>query len=235
MTSKLINSHSISAWLSDRSFYLKSPLYMACEDHTWEHFWISFDASMGLHEAANFPLTSFEKSREACFSYLGNACKLLGRNIPQWSPDEEGRRRIFEALGTPPLNAYTIYMMTISDPGSYGERIVYIGKTNSKSHRFRGGHAAISRLHAPEYDGKSKKIYFGCIVGFNDDENIIPIDWVSPEAGRDQILSDIELQLIYHLQPELNEYGKEKCKASERKSIHVQNFCTKVLDGAIFD
>ncbi|MFN3262297.1 MAG: hypothetical protein ACE37J_17265 [Pikeienuella sp.] len=235
MTFKLINSHSIGAWLSERPFYLKSPLYMACEDHTWEHFWVSFDASMGLHKATDFPLTSFESSRQACFSYLRSACQLLGRNIPQWSPDHEGRRRILKELGPPPLNAYTIYMMTVSDLKTNDERIVYIGKTNSNSHRFRGGHAAISKLHSPEYDGMCKKIYFGCIVGFNDDEDHIPIDWLLPATGRDTTLSDIELQLIWHVQPELNDYGRKECKARERISIHIQNFCSKVLDGVIFD
>lgn len=235
MSYQLISSHSIGAWLSDRLYYLKSPLYMACEDHVWEHFWISFDTSMGLHEAANFPLMSFEASQEACFSYLSRACKLLGRSIPQWSPYEEDRRRILKELGPPPLNAYTVYMMSVSDPRSNDEKIVYIGKTNSKSHRFRGGHAAISKLHDQKYDGLRKKIYFGCIVGFNDDEDYVPVDWISPEAGRDQILSDIEWQLIYHFQPELNENGKAYCNAKERNSIYIQNFCSKLLDAESID
>ena len=230
-----IRSHSISAWLSDGKFYLKSPLYMACEDHVWEHFWVSFDDTAELHEASDFPLIPFDAARTACFSYLSEACKLLDRSNPQWTPDDRERRKIVETLGPPPLNSYTIYMMTVSNADGSEERVVYIGKTNSESHRFRGGHAAISKLHAPNYQGLRKKIYFGCIVGFDDDCNYIPIDWIQPEMGRDGILSDIEYQLIYCTQPELNDTGKETCRAKNRVSLYVQNFCSRVLDGASID
>jgi len=232
---KQIRSHLISAWLSGEKFFLKSPLYMACEDHVWENFWVSFDASAELHEASNFPLIPFDAARTTCFSYLSEACKLLDRRNPQWTPDDRERKKIVETLGPPPLNSYTIYMMTVSKTDGSEERVVYIGKTNSESHRFRGGHSAISKLHAPNYRGLKKKIYFGCIVGFNDDFNYIPIDWIQPEMGRDGILSDIEYQLIYSIQPELNDTGKTTCRAKNRVSLHVQNFCSQVLDGAFID
>lgn len=230
-----VQSHSISAWLSGRRFYLKSPLYMSCEDHVWEHFWVSFDVSVGLHEAANFPLLPFEKATDECYSYLAKACKILKRNNPKWSPDDVARRVILDQLGPPPLNAYTIYMLTVSDLKSDSERVVYIGKTNSNSNRFRGGHAAISKLHAPEYAHLTKSIYFGCIVAMNDDENYIPIDWLSPNLGRDEILSDIEYQLIYHLQPELNEQGKLTYSAKNRVPLTIENHHSNFLDATSFD
>lgn len=230
-----VDSHFIGAWLTSERFYLKSPFYMACEDHSWYDFWIGFDAVVPLHEAADFPLVSFEKSRSDCFDYLSGACEILGRNMPKWSPDKGKQSQILAQLGPPPVNAYTIYVISTRCSDTQVEKVVYIGKTNSKSHRFRGGHAAISKLHAPEFEGMQKAIYFGCLIGINHDGNYVPIDWVDADAGRDQILSDVEAQLIFHLKPRLNTVGKDKCGANQRVPLHVQNLKSSLLDAQSFD
>lgn len=55
------------------------------------------------------------------------------------------------AFGEPPGPAWPLYFFTVGDLAA--ERIVYIGKTNAKTHRFYTGHSAITSLHRPEYKG----------------------------------------------------------------------------------
>ena len=230
-----LSSHFIGAWLRSKRFFLKSPLYMACEDHVWQDFWVGLDSSVMLHEAAEFPLIPFEKARTDCFTYLENACGILGKGKPGWSPSKEASAEVTERLGSPPFNAYTIYLITTSTQENNDETVVYVGKTNSQSHRFRGGHAAISKLHAPEYEGMQKRVYFGCLIGINDDDNYVPIDWLVEENGRDKVLANIEHQLIFNLQPALNSEGKGKCLAEVRVPVHVQNLTDSGLRDFHFD
>jgi len=232
----MIRSHFISAWLSGGKFYMKSQLYVECEDYDIKSLWLNFDSCAGLHEAADFPLIPFDDSRKECWEYINKACEIVGRppGRPGWALNTEDAQKVYSAIGEPPFASYSIYMITVSGSGREEETPVYVGQTNSINHRFRGGHAAISKLHAPKYDGKEKRIYFGCVSAVNDDDNTFPVEWINPPESRDKLLSSVEYQLIYDLQPELNTTGKDKYLVPIPTPIVVQNMVGKILDAQSF-
>ena len=47
------------------------------------------------------------------------------------------------------------------------EKLVYIGKTDSKSSRFSNGHLVALKLHNPRYQKYYKRVYFGTIMFLN--------------------------------------------------------------------
>lgn len=232
----MIRSHFISAWLSGGLYYLKSRQYVDAEAYNVKSVWLNFDQCVGLHEAADFPLIPFDKSREACWDYIEEACKIVQRPAgrPGRALADDEAEKVLAQLGPPPFASYSIYMMTVLDKGGGEERPIYLGQTNSKSHRFSGGHAAISKLHAPEYDNTVKRVYFGCVSAVNDDDNTFPVEWINPLDVRGSILSSVEYQLIYDLKPELNTAGKGKCLVQNPLSIVIQNTAGRLLDGHSF-
>ena len=227
-------SFFVSAWLGGGKYYLKSGAYILLEVYRIKYLWLNLDHSCGLHEAADLALVPFDKSRDACFKYIDSACDLLGRPRPGWALTADDAKKVTSALGDPPFASYSIYIMTVSDPDGTNERAVYVGQTNAQSQRFRGGHAAISKLHNPIYDGLKKRIHFGCVSATNNDDNTIPIEWVTPFNIRKEILDSVEYQLIFDLKPPLNNQGVHEYIASRPKRIYVQNPSEKFLDGQSF-
>jgi len=111
------------------------------------------------------------------------------------------------------------------------EKAVYVGQNNAKTQRFEKGHAAISKLHNRKFDQLRKQIYFGCITIVDEDENSFPLDWLPDDKIQDAILTSVEHQLIFKLQPELNDIGKQKLLAQMPISLQVQNMCaSRFLD-----
>lgn len=226
----------ISAWLSGGTYYLKSSWYVDQEGYSIKSLWLNFDKCIGLHEAVDFPLIPFDKSRRACWHYISRACRVVGRDEgrPGWALNATDAAKVTAALGPPPFSRYSIYMITISNPENKEEVPVYFGQTNSKNHCFKGGHRAISKLHAPQYEGKLKRIYFGCVSAVNDDDHIFPVEWINPLGLRKVLLSSVEYQLIYDLQSELNDKGKDKCFVVKSMPIVIQNMARTLLDGQSF-
>jgi hypothetical protein len=124
-----------------------------------------------------------------------------------------------EAL--PPLACMPIYVITIGEGES--EKVVYIGKTTSKSSRFMAGHKAMTRLHAPRYDGLKKRLYRCCVVLLSGRKNEIPLEWITPYPAAKEMLSTFENILIYNFQPELNTQLKNRAPVTTIGSIHIQN------------
>jgi hypothetical protein len=231
-----IRSHHIRAWLFGDKYYLKSRLYIENEGYLIDSLWLNFDQCIGLHQAADFPLVPFDKSREQCWAYLDAACSIIGRQEgrPGRALSEDIAQKVIEALGPPPFASYSIYMITIEPPGG-PERAVYIGQTNAESHRFKSGHTAISKLHAPNYDGYKKRIYFGCVSARNDDGNTFPVEWMPEEYGREEILSSVEYEMIFSLKPVLNNKGKNTYLVTRPLPITVQNLAgPQFLDAQCF-
>ena len=126
---------------------------------------------------------------------------------------------------SPPLACMPIYLISVGSGNN--ERIVYIGKTTSSSSRFIAGHKAMTLLHAPKYEGQTKRLYRCCIVFRSDRGDEIPIEWITPyEAGK-KLLLTFESILIYHFQPELNKRLKNKLPQTLIGSIHIQNVIYK--------
>jgi hypothetical protein len=228
-----MESHLISGWLCGN--YLKSFEYIDDEAYDIKWLWLSVDHRVDLHEADEFPLTPFDQSRRTCRDYLDKACAILGREKgrPGRGPtDAATQAEILRQLGRPPQGSYSIYIMTVADADGTNERAVYVGKTNATTHRFRSGHMAISKLHHPRYDGLKKSLYFACASAVNDDDNTFPVEWINPLDQRDSILSSVEYQLIYYLQPELNDHGKQLCLVNPGFHITTQS---NVQSGGFLD
>ncbi|WP_243557951.1 hypothetical protein [Priestia megaterium] len=95
------------------------------------------------------------------------------------------------------------------------EEVAYIGRTNSKHSRFKNGHRAINKLHAPEWQGE-KHIYtaqVNVIVRVkqinlpSEEEEFVslemPLEWFDP-SFHDKILDYIETILITRINPDIN-------------------------------
>lgn len=132
-----------------------------------------------LHETVNLPPQSLNQAWNANQDFIKSGC-----------------------LGEPPLACYPIYLMTVGDADD--EKLVYIGKTSSKSSRFSAGHAAISKLHHPKYNDLVKRVYLCCAVFINNEKNTIPIEWMQSYSKSDSLLKSFEAYLIYWNKPELN-------------------------------
>jgi hypothetical protein len=215
---------------------MKSSFYIEKDDYHIKHVWLEIDVRVALHEAADFPLIPFDESRRLGMEYVDNACDLIGRSrgMPRGGIEKDDKQKIIAALGPPPSQSYSIYVISVANPDGDGERVVYVGKTNSKNHRFRGGHAALSKLHHSKYDGKLKQLYFGFVTAVNDDDHAFPVEWIHPLDSRERILSSVEGQLIFELQPELNDKGKAKNIAPMQISIFVQQTEGHLLDADHF-
>ena len=150
-----------------------------------------------LHETVNLPAQSLEVSWSENFDYYKNK-----ENKPA------------------PIACHPIYLISV-DSG-INERVVYIGKTSSSSSRFSSGHKAISRLHAPKYDGLKKRLYRCCVVFLNN-TNELPIEWVQPFSYASDLLNLFESYLIYCIKPELNVQHVNNNVDFNYGQVHVQN------------
>lgn len=103
-------------------------------------------SSYALHETIGLSAQNLDISWQSNQNYLSSNCD-----------------------GEAPLACYPIYLITVGDDEN--ERLVYIGKTSSKSSRFSSGHSAITKLHHPKYDNLSKRIYLCCVVFFKKQQN----------------------------------------------------------------
>lgn len=184
--------------------------------------WLSIEEVAPLYKAKELNWLGLKESRKNTQDYLNQASEIIDGLEGGWLDNEE-REMILEELGEPPLPSLPIYLITVKDNDK--ETIVYIGKTENKS-RFSGGHSAALKLHAPEYEGKEKKIYRSTIW-FHDDDEYLSLDWIQPEKLSIELLDSVESQLIYRFQPDLNVLKKKKNYAKWDFYIHLQNF----LDG----
>lgn len=219
-------------WLSGGRYYQKSLAYIMLEDFVLQHAWLAIDLRVDLHEACNVALRPFDSTWEETQAYIEKACEMLGRHIPGWAPELAESDRVRAALGDPPLRSYAIYLITVEKADK--EVCVYVGQTNSKHHRFRSGHAALSALHHPEYDGLKKRIYFAGLQLDDDDDHSFPIEWVHPVELRRHILDSVEGRLIFDLQPILNTQGKDRLLAPVDLPITAQNMTGRFLDAVCF-
>ena len=220
--------HPLMIWLSGRNYYLKSPDFLQFEGYTPTAAWVFIDHVVQLHEVTDVPLTPFDVAWKNTLEYIASACNILQKGRPGWAPNLNDALVVLDRLGMPPVRCYALYFITISN--SEIEECVYVGQTNSRKHRFSGGHAAITKLHAPEYEGFSKKVYFAGIQIEDDDDHSFPIEWIHPEEVRAPILSSVESRLIYDLQPRLNSQGKKAFACDLNLPISTQNILGGFLD-----
>ena len=186
----------------------------------WGGF-LALDVVVPVHESVDLEAESLENSWHLTHNYVANCLRIIRADTPLWL-DRDEVEMIKSELGEPPLLCYPIYMISIESGGL--ERVVYIGKTSSSNGRFKGGHAALTKLLHPEYDGMPKRLYLGALVLLAEDKSYQPLEWVKPLERAEQLLASIEAQLIYKFKPELNTQHVEVFNATWPVSIHIQNF-----------
>ena len=183
---------------------------------------IALDLALPAHESLSAPAESLESSWIEVHEYVNKALTLIDAEAPGWIDSDEVRM-IKEELGEPPALCYPLYFVSVGDARQ--ERLVYVGKSSAKGGRFRQGHAALTKLLHPKYDGLAKRVYFGSVVLQSSRGEYLPLEWVMPLDFSKQLLSSIEAQLIYWFKPELNSHhvanDNAKCKCTP---LHIQNF-----------
>lgn len=194
--------------------------YYEYDVHVPELMFIALDTFFEVHEAPQIPLKTLEQSWLDAKEYVSRACQLLGRSRPGSSLTEGERTTVLAALGEPPGPAWPLYFFTVGNLDE--ERIVYIGKTNAKTHRFYTGHSAITALHRPEYKALPTRLYLATVTMYSNEGHYIPLEWVHPDSLRETLWTDAEAQLIYYFQPELNTELKaaDSSKMPTRITIH---------------
>jgi hypothetical protein len=138
----------LSGWVhQDKSFFVKSFLHYEQEVILPEEIFVSLDAVFPVHQAAQVPLKTLDQSWIDTKEYITNACILLKRPNAGYPLSPSERSKVLATIGEPPGPAWPIYLLAVGDFPS--ERIIYIGKTNSGTHRFTSGHTAITALPSP--------------------------------------------------------------------------------------
>ena len=181
---------------------------------------IILDDWIPIHTAHKIKAQSLQCSWHEVREYVTKACKIIGADEPL-PIDREEQEMILDQCGPVPLQSYPLYFITTKiDAGP--ETIVYIGKTSSKSKRFSGGHTAISKLHHPKFSSAEKRLYLGCVTFMDKAAEYVPLEMIQPLSAAEQLLADLEMQLIYHFQPELNTSGKRRRLSKIEQLIHLQ-------------
>ncbi|MEI4769876.1 hypothetical protein WAX74_09500 [Psychrobacillus sp. FJAT-51614] len=173
---------------------------------------IGLDVCLPLYQVLEMDAQSLEATWNEVNDYVASAFRIitneyredLGINKDEKlrDVDKEIIHDIEYQLKTPPAACYPIYFISVGD--GKDEKLVYVGKTSSRTHRFSGGHSAALKLHAPEYEGLSKHIYFGTVVFLDHEKNYMPLEFIQPFEDANSLLNTLEAGLIYNLKPELN-------------------------------
>jgi len=183
------------------------------------------DKAIPLHETVNRKTESLASSWESAHQYLEDCKEVIDLEDLEWLDNYEVSL-IQEELGDPPSVAYPIYLIsTKAESGS--EMVVYIGKTSSKNNRFGGGHSAITKLHAPEFEGLEKRLYPACAILLTKNKCYLPLEWISPLLKAEKLLKSIEAQLINSFKPPLNTHHINRKSSAGDPQIHIQNFANE--------
>jgi len=195
---------------------------------------IGLDACFPLYKVLEMDAQSLEGTWNEVNDYVANAFEIITEEYgEELGIDEEEKLRdvdreiIYEIQQrkTAPTACYPIYFISVGDDTE--ERLVYVGKTSSKSHRFSGGHSAALKLHAPEYEGLSKHIYFGTVVYLDHKRKIMPLEFIQPYEDANNLLSNLEAGLIYNLKPELNTIYLSNNHARFNMYVNIENHSSR--------
>jgi hypothetical protein len=181
---------------------------------------LGIEKRVDLQNALSIPAQDLATSWQATKEYVEEAMELV--SMPDGgSLDRDEVEMIRKTLGEPPATCCPIYMITVQEQGD--ESLVYVGKTSSVRSRFGGGHAAITKLHAPQYQNKRKAVYLARIMLLTGDD-YLPLEWVHPLSLALDILDSVEAELIFSLVPELNIQKKRRSYVTHPCQIQIQNF-----------
>lgn len=188
---------------------------------------ISINEVYPLYLAGSIEWLTLIESSVKAKKYVDDAKKILGSDQVEEVRD---KNIVISKLGLPPKPAMNIYIITIKD--NHTEKVVYVGKTTSKS-RFADGHAAALKLHSPVFNGKEKLIY-RCSVTVELGDWVL-LEWIEPTIIAQRILDDIESRLIHEFKPELNILKVSKDLAKHKATIHIQNPLCECKEGSFLN
>ena len=226
---------SLSPWIDGRTSrtpFHRNTIVTLDMDHMG---FIALDRVVFVHEVADLKAQSLAAAWHAAHAYVAEACEIVG--APNAAPllDSEEIEMIRDRLGPPPAHCYPLYFISVSDQTTGLERLVYIGKTSSSKNRFSGGHAALTKLHHPDYDGLEKRLYTGAIQLVDKQAYTLPLEAIRPLKDAEQLLRSVEAQLIFQLRPELNIQARNRNLSRLPLDFHIQNFVSDFLiDRMIF-
>lgn len=183
---------------------------------------VALDVAVDLYLANTVDTGNLRDSWELNREYIEKACEITGVSAENgYDLDNEEKLWILDELGEPPECCYNLYFITIYNDAE--ERLVYIGKTDSKKNRFVNGHLAALKLLNPIYQGYSKRIYFGTIMFLSETE-YVPLEFITPYNLAEKYLGEMEAFLIDRLNPELNSKSERIGDLENLSVVHIQNF-----------
>ena len=186
---------------------------------------IALDVATDLHLANTIDSGNLYDSWNKHKDYIEKACELANIDINDpdnsFDLDNEEKYWILNELGESPFCCYNLYFITIFNDKE--EKLVYIGKTDSRKGRFSNGHSVALKLHNPIFNEYNKRIYFGTITFLSDKKDYIPLEFIKPYEEAKKYLGEMEALLISWFKPTLN-IRKEKVGTLYNLNVHIQNF-----------
>ncbi|NFT08363.1 hypothetical protein FDF26_15085 [Clostridium botulinum] len=186
---------------------------------------LGIDEYIELYKANEFDSGNLNTSWNETREYIEKALEIVNRDLDDdndFDLDNEEKWMILNELGEPPLCSYNIYIITIYNATE--EKVVYIGKTDSKQSRFSNGHLAALKLHNSKYNNYNKRVYFGTVMFLDRYHNYLPLEYITPLSDAKKILSYTESILIRYFKPELNKQMVHKGCIPIHTIFHIQNF-----------
>lgn len=213
----------LSPWITGNSSVTPNNFYIRDKPDLSKGACIALDVAIDLYLAHTVSTGTLKGSWKENQEYIEKACAIADTGEENgFDLDGEDKINILKELGEPPECSYNIYFITIYNDAD--EKIVYVGKTDSKHNRFANGHCAALKLHNPKYSSYRKRVYFGTITLLSEKLTYIPLEFITPYENAKRYLNGVEAFLIDRLNPELNA-RKEKIDIFEGISqVHIQNF-----------
>lgn len=197
----------------------------SCADMSSIQFALRIGDAIWLHESIDIPAQSFDTARADANEYLKY---IRGLNPGGWVCKREIGK--IEGIREKPSPSRPIYLISSEDEEA--KTIVYIGRTSSNTSRFECGHAAITKLHAPEFNGKSKFVYMCAVLVRVNESDWVPIEF-HPQGQF--FLERLEAQLVFQIKPCLNSNLINKLDNAAFIILHDNRHKLKNMDGHFFD
>lgn len=223
-------------WLSGRhklpKRFIDKTVIDEYDPESWS-CWVALKNKAPLHDAHKLEWFSLGESHNQTKRFLSAADKILYPRLEEEELDSENRYEIKNSGIVPPATCHPIYIVTCKS--EHIERVMYVGKTTA-ANRFTGGHAAATKLLNPKYNAYEKIIY-QCQLMFANEDDYLPLEWIRPTEYGEFLLSNVEYELIYRNQPELNKHGKGVNQNTlglyPLFEDHISGRCINIADGYI--
>lgn len=218
-----MRNQSLRLWLKENSSVSPKNFYRNSKPDLELGAFISLDVATDLHLVNTIDTGNLYDSWHKNKDYIEKACYFTGvSDDNEYDQDNEEKRMILNKLGEPPLCCYNLYFITVYNAEE--EKLVYIGKTDSRKSRFSNGHLAALKLHDPKYNKYCKRVYFGTLMYLSEDGEYIPLEFITPFNVAKKYLSEMEAFLIDWFNPELNKKSESIGNMKYASIVHIQNF-----------